>query len=56
MLDNYDLKPAKLDEVIEIFTELTLMMESSVQKNYFLCNNFIEIARGKLAKIRSMIV
>ena len=38
MLDNYDLKPAKLDEVIEVFTEFSDLDdgEFSVQRNYFL--------------------
>ena len=52
MLDNYDLKPAKLDEVIEIFTEFSDLDdgEFSSKELFLAANNFIEITRGKISK------
>ena len=52
MLDNYDLKPAKLDEVIEIFTEFSDLDdgEFSAKELFLAANNFIDIARGKISK------
>ena len=52
MLDNYDLKPAKLDEVIEIFSEFSDLDdgEFSSKELFLAANNFIDIARGKVSK------
>ena len=52
MLDNYDLKPSKLDEVIEIFTEFSDLDdgEFSAKELFLAANNFLEIARGKISK------
>ena len=52
MLDNYDLKPAKLDEVIEVFSEFSNLNEDdfSTSELFNAAHNFIEISRGKIAK------
>ena len=52
MLNNFDMKPAKLDEVIEIFTEFSDLDdgEFSSKELFLAANNFIEIARGKISK------
>ena len=52
MLDNYDLRPNKLDEVIEVFTEFSDLDdgEFSSKELFIAANNFLEIARGKISK------
>ena len=52
MLDNYDLKQSKLDEVIEVFTEFSDLDdgEFSSKELFLAANNFLEIARGKISK------
>ena len=57
MLDNYDLKQSKLDEVIEVFTEFSDLDdgEFSSKELFLAANNFLEIARGKSVKKRLMI-
>ena len=52
MLDNFDLKQSKLDEVIEVFTEFSDLDdgEFSSKELFLAANNFLEIARGKISK------
>jgi hypothetical protein len=52
MLNNYDLKPATLDEVIDVFTEFSDINdgEFSSKEIFLAANNLIEIARGKVSK------
>ncbi|MDC0457444.1 hypothetical protein OAM56_05935 [Alphaproteobacteria bacterium] len=52
MLDNYDLKQPKLNEVIEIFDEFSDLNdgEFSSEELFHAASNFIEIARGKISK------
>ena len=52
MLDNFDLKPAKVNEVIEVFSEFSGLndKEFSNSELFDAARNFIEIANGKIAK------
>lgn len=52
MLDNFDLKPAKVNEVIEVFSEFSGLndKEFSNSELFDAARNFIEIANGKITK------